>query len=321
MAARHYPPVPTVIEDHEMAAQKDAQALLRDGIDIAKSGDKRLAHTLLAQATRLDPQNERAWLWLAGVAHDSAEAVDCLQHVLKLNPQSQAAIKGLACLGMNEAEISSITAAAMRSDEDQSSYHEAVTVRSGASVNPPSVSPFAPTTPANGGMPASDHQPALEPTTGINSPEAGILAEDDTAILETGRDEISSSSPDKEAQNVRVLVVDDSPTIRKLVAMTLGKSGFEVIAASDGMEALARINDDAPDLILLDITMPRMDGYQLCRTIKSNSSTDQIPIVMLTGKDGFMDKMRGRMVGSEGYLTKPFQPNELVRMVEQHVRR
>jgi twitching motility two-component system response regulator PilG len=138
-------------------------------------------------------------------------------------------------------------------------------------------------------------------------------------VTERFDDSVALPEADESSQILRVLIVDDSPTIRKLVSMTLGKHGYEVDSAADGMEALARINDHAPDLILLDITMPRMDGYQLCRTIKGNDSIDHIPIVMLTGKDGFMDKVRGRMVGSEAYLTKPFNPDELVRMVRQYV--
>ncbi|MGD8822281.1 MAG: response regulator [Anaerolineales bacterium] len=304
-----------------MVAQEDAKALLRDGIDIAKSGDRRLAHTLLAQATRLDPQNERAWLWLAGVAHDSNEAVDCLQHVLKLNPDSQAAVKGLACLGIKKAEISSLVAASSTPDLDSPAYHEAVTVRSHASEKRLKASPFAPTTPTNGRMQFQTKRPDLNPKNESNPPSTGSRSANMTTETDAVNTMDATNSGDPSKTTARVLVVDDSPTIRKLVAMTLGKRGFEVVAAADGMEALARINDGAPDLILLDITMPRMDGYQLCRTIKGNHTIDHIPIVMLTGKDGFMDKVRGRMVGSEGYLTKPFQPDELVRMVEQHVRR
>ena len=138
-------------------------------------------------------------------------------------------------------------------------------------------------------------------------------------VTEQFDDSVTMPEAHESSQFLRVLIVDDSPTIRKLVSMTLGKHGYEVVSAADGMEALARINDHAPDLILLDITMPRMDGYQLCRTIKGNDSTDHIPIVMLTGRDGFMDKVRGRMVGSEAYLPKPFNPDELVYMVRQHV--
>jgi twitching motility two-component system response regulator PilG len=112
--------------------------------------------------------------------------------------------------------------------------------------------------------------------------------------------------------------VDDSPTIRKLVSLTLEKHGYRVIAAASGLEALGKLNDGLPSLILLDITMPGMDGYQLCKIINGNQETESIPVVMLTGKDGFFDKVKGRMVGSTDYITKPFDPEALLRAVERH---
>jgi twitching motility two-component system response regulator PilG len=104
-----------------------------------------------------------------------------------------------------------------------------------------------------------------------------------------------------------------------LVTITLEKRDYRVIPASDGLEALAKINDGLPDLVLLDITMPRMDGYQLCKIIKGNPGTKHVPVVMLSGKDGFFDKVRGRMAGSTEYITKPFEPDALVRTVEKHI--
>ena len=118
-----------------------------------------------------------------------------------------------------------------------------------------------------------------------------------------------------------IMVVDDSPTICRLVATTLQKRNYEVVTASDGMEALAKMNEITPDLILLDITMPRLDGYQLCKIIKSNETTKHIPVIMLSGKDGFFDKIKGRMVGALDYVTKPFKPDALVRIVAKHAAR
>lgn len=116
-----------------------------------------------------------------------------------------------------------------------------------------------------------------------------------------------------------VMIVDDSPTIRKLVGMTLERKGYEVTVAVDGMDALAKLNDNVPDMILLDITMPRMDGYQLCKIVKGNAVTKHVPVVMLSGKDGFFDKVRGRMAGSIDYITKPFEPQLLVQTVKKHL--
>lgn len=116
-----------------------------------------------------------------------------------------------------------------------------------------------------------------------------------------------------------IMVVDDSPTVRKLVSTKLEKCGHTVVAAIDGMDALAKINETVPDLILLDITMPRLDGYQVCKLIRGNELTKDIPIIMISGKDGFFDKVRGRMAGSSGYITKPFGPDTLMRTLETHL--
>jgi twitching motility two-component system response regulator PilG len=116
-----------------------------------------------------------------------------------------------------------------------------------------------------------------------------------------------------------ILVVDDSPTVRKIVKVTLTKMGCQVVMAEDGLEALAKIEDEKPDLILLDIIMPRMDGYQVCSLIKKKPHYKHIPVVMLSGKDGFFDKVRGRLAGSTGYITKPFQPHVLTETVEKHL--
>ncbi|MBL8125305.1 MAG: response regulator [Blastocatellia bacterium] len=117
-----------------------------------------------------------------------------------------------------------------------------------------------------------------------------------------------------------ILVVDDSATVRKLIAGKLEKRGHEVFCAADGVEAIEQLNSMVPDLILLDITMPRMDGYQVCKVIRSKDSTKDVPVVMISGKDGFFDKVRGRMAGTTGYITKPFGPETLMKAVETYMR-
>jgi CheY-like chemotaxis protein len=113
-----------------------------------------------------------------------------------------------------------------------------------------------------------------------------------------------------------IMVVDDSPTVRKLISSKLERHGHTVVSAVDGMDALAKINEIVPDLILLDITMPRLDGYQVCKLIKNNDATKRIPIVMISGKDGFFDKVRGKMAGSSGFISKPFGPEILMKTLE-----
>ena len=129
-------------------------------------------------------------------------------------------------------------------------------------------------------------------------------------------EEIHDSMP----KNRKILVVDDSATVRKLISGKLEKSGHEVVCAVDGMDALAKLNEIAPDLILLDITMPRMDGYQVCKLIRNNPLTKDIPIVMISGKDGFFDKVRGRMAGTTGYITKPFGPETLMKALDVYIK-
>jgi len=118
--------------------------------------------------------------------------------------------------------------------------------------------------------------------------------------------------------SVRVLVIDDSNTIRRSAEIFLRQGGHEVVLAEDGFDALAKVNDHTPDLIFCDILMPRLDGYQTCAIIKRNPRFTAVPVIMLSSKDGVFDKARGRMVGSEDYLTKPFTKEQLLRAVAQY---
>lgn len=134
-------------------------------------------------------------------------------------------------------------------------------------------------------------------------------------------DEISRQNELNETRltGKRILVVDDSPTVRKLISGKLEKSGHLVVCASDGVEALEQLENSLPDLVLLDITMPRMDGYEVCKQIRSNPQAKDLPVVMISGKDGFFDKVRGRMAGSTGYVTKPFGPETLMKALETYL--
>ena len=116
---------------------------------------------------------------------------------------------------------------------------------------------------------------------------------------------------------LKVLVLDDSNTIRRSAEIFLKQGGHEVLLAEDGFDALAKINDYQPDLVFCDILMPRLDGYQTCAIIKRNNRFADIPVVMLSSKDGVFDKARGRMVGSQEYLTKPFTKDQLLQAVQQ----
>jgi twitching motility two-component system response regulator PilG len=114
-----------------------------------------------------------------------------------------------------------------------------------------------------------------------------------------------------------VLVIDDSNTIRRSAEIFLKQGGHEVVLAEDGFDALAKVSDSQPNLIFCDILMPRLDGYQTCAIIKRNARFSGVPIVMLSSKDGVFDKARGRMVGAQDYLTKPFTKDQLLHAVQQ----
>ena len=125
--------------------------------------------------------------------------------------------------------------------------------------------------------------------------------------------------PAKAGDKLTILTVDDSPTIRKLLAMTLEREGFNVVQAQDGVEALVKMSECNPAMILSDINMPRLDGYKLCKFVKKHAKTKHIPVIMLSGKDGVFDKLRGRMSGCDGYLTKPFESKDLLEKIRSFI--
>ncbi len=129
---------------------------------------------------------------------------------------------------------------------------------------------------------------------------------------------VTVSEDAKDLRGLKVLVIDDSKTIRRTAESLLKKAGCEVITAIDGFEALAMVADHHPDLIFVDIMMPRLDGYQTCSLIKRNELYRDIPVIMLSSKDGLFDRARGRIVGSEQYLTKPFTRDELLDAIRRH---
>ena len=128
-----------------------------------------------------------------------------------------------------------------------------------------------------------------------------------------------SSSSSRSLNGIKILVVDDSKTIRRTAETLLTKEGCQVFTAIDGFDALSKIADHQPDLIFVDIMMPRLDGYETCSLIKHNKMFKETPVIMLSSKDGLFDRARGRIVGSEQYLTKPFTKDELLGAVSNQI--
>jgi twitching motility two-component system response regulator PilG len=129
------------------------------------------------------------------------------------------------------------------------------------------------------------------------------------------------ASPASDQAGAKVMVIDDSQTIRRTAETLLAREGYAVITASDGYEALGKIVDHQPALIFIDIMMPRLDGYQVCSLIKGNPKFSGTPVVMLSSKDGVFDRARGRIVGSDRYLTKPFTKDEILTAVKTYLKK
>jgi len=140
------------------------------------------------------------------------------------------------------------------------------------------------------------------------------LTSDDAEGADASTEEVGMDS-------LKVMVIDDSKTIRRTAETLLKKEGCTVVTATDGFEALAKIADEKPDIIFVDIMMPRLDGYQTCALIKNNQVFKETPVIMLSSKDGLFDRARGRIVGSDKYLTKPFTKDELLGAIREHVQR
>ncbi len=128
-----------------------------------------------------------------------------------------------------------------------------------------------------------------------------------------------SSSTTRSLSGLKILVVDDSKTIRRTAETLLSKEGCQVFTAIDGFDALSKIADHQPDIIFVDIMMPRLDGYETCSLIKHNKTFKKTPVIMLSSKDGLFDRARGRIVGSEQYLTKPFTKDELLGAISNQI--
>ncbi len=161
-----------------------------------------------------------------------------------------------------------------------------------------------------------------QPTNAVEDAPNGV--EEEPSVLDDSQQQpsdVSGSEPASSDDDGRpvIVVCDDSPTVRKLVCMSLEPHGFRVLTATDGVEGTALIQQVVPNLVLTDINMPEMDGYQLCKNVTKNPLTRNIPVVMLSGKDGMFDKLRGKLVGSTDHMSKPFSPRDLLRVVRNHL--
>jgi twitching motility two-component system response regulator PilG len=331
---------------NEQALRGMMTAQLQVAVAQVQAGNTAEARRLLRAFTQKEPSNETAWHWLATVAESPEEAAECWQRVLEINPNNEAAQQGLeACLPAPPAWECPFCGQAGEESPQCRACGAILTLEA------PEVY-----------VANKDAQPkilrdAIAKFEILQQPDFAVLyylgvahlnlREFDKAIarlqaaaehrpgdsnLLAHIDRLSqyraiSPSPERKSKDSvktrsrpRLLVVDDSPTVRKLVAMVMEKNGYQVTTAANGYEAADRLLKNLPDLILLDISMPGVDGYQVCKLIKGNRETADLPVIMLSGHGGFFDKIRGRMAGSTAYITKPFRPEALVKIVRQYCR-
>jgi twitching motility two-component system response regulator PilG len=290
------------------------------------------------------PECTEAWMLRSHIVDSFAEKLECFERILSYDPNN-----GLVAAGRDS--LAAIVAAAVPAEavvpvveSDIFSVHAdpevMIEFEDARPTDEISRDPVTPEKLSNldtfGVHPSDPYTNEMSALDATESQEMQIEFDSDGNIVAYGLETIGSRKSDISADEVemgplditlenpaavenavkRVLVVDDSPTIRKLISGKLEKSGHDVACAEDGVDALAQMERSVPDLVLLDITMPRMDGYEVCKMIRGTAATMNVPVIMISGKDGFFDKVRGRMAGASGYITKPFGPETLMKTVE-----
>ncbi len=320
-------PVIENVRFDEPAHSPDFQDQLKSGIVAAQKGDRDQARTLLVNAAQQEPRSEDAWMWLASISEYPEELLAFLNNVLNINPDNKRAQewRSATCSLLAKTFVQrGVTAHGLGSASQAAQFFDQALVydydcemawfwKASLSATDEQKEEFLRRTLSiNAGNHAA--QAALE---ALSRPHHAISAVEDAKasaeeMFAPAEDGIHQSMP----KGRIILIVDDSPTVRKLISGKLEKSGHTVVCAEDGVEGMARIAERIPDLVLLDITMPRMDGYEVCRQIRANPASKDVPVVMISDKDGFFDEVRGSIAGSTGYITKPFGPETLMKALE-----
>lgn len=321
---------------------------VRAGVAFAKGGNLTQARKVLTDALKEEPNNELALLWLAGLTNSPTQAIAMLERVLQINPHNENAKAGLArlrkampqppqawacpyCLQPQPGkpnrcpscsavvDLDMIDGLLDNPDADEKKIGQGL--RRLLTENDPAQAAtnslylglgFLNLGRLAEGLPHLRDAHRLASEKG-NKPALQLLIQRVQQLLRQQAEE------ERDAARKFILVVDDSPTIRKVVAATLDGTGHRVVTAADATEAIETLRKEAaPDLIFLDINMPGMDGYQLCKLLRQTAATAKVPIIMLSGRDGFFSKIRGRFAGSTDYITKPFKATDLLRAVAKY---
>ena len=324
-------------------------ALVRAGIHAVKAQDRASAKSYFAEATELAPRNETAWLWRAGLADSPEEAIEQLGYVLQVNPNNDRAKQGLAhyrslihpawrcplCESPGDGPVSGTCphCRAVLTLDVPATFDKPLPVdRDAVELGARRLYDAMQTDPASAtafylglaylnlgypdeGLQALQAAVSGKPGDANWKAQVARFAKHRAALV---RQAIVNDQMSMSMIKPSVIVVDDSPTIRKLVTVTLNGAGYAVTEAADGYEVAERVRQaGVPKLFILDINMPGLDGLQLCKMLRQNAETAHVPVVFLTGKDGFFAKLRGQWAGAAEYLTKPFDPQKLLVTVER----
>lgn len=302
---------------------------LKAAIHAAQQGDRKRAHILLQMACRRDENNEQAWLWRASLTSDLNEATECMREVLRINRDNKIAQQWLARTHMPEAESEEYECP-FCGREDVQDFYRCERCKAVVSLDLELMKDMSEVNTAIIEHAVSNYRRTLHEDP-FNSHY--WLA---VAYLNLFRSELALThllqaqhlqpyerdvemAVEKLKRRKLILVVDDSATIRSLVTRVLERNGCRTLEASTGMEALSFVDQKEVAGVILDIGMPVMDGYKVCRLMREHARTAAIPIIMLSGNDGFFDKVRGKLAGSTDYLTKPLKPNMLMASIHKHV--
>ncbi|MGH9720412.1 MAG: response regulator [Bryobacteraceae bacterium] len=292
-------------------------------------GNEKAARRLLLLECQSDPDDEAAWLWRASLAESVEEAISCLEQVLRVNPRNEIASAWLdRCRGEIPPEEHSCPFC--RQSEAKDSYRcpqcgayfaldvDAIAANEGADECYLRHSIASCTDPGSGLDAYSVHYYLAVLYLNLHNTSEGISHLRAACEFYPG-DEALRSQLQRLLNRKLVLIVDDSPTIRTLISRTLGKTGLRTIEASNGLDALRRAEEEKPDLVLLDVGMPMMDGYDVCKALRSRSETRRTPVIMLSGYDGFFDKVKGRLAGASEYISKPVDSHVLLSSIHRYV--
>ena len=317
-----------------MVAAKDID-LVREAVAEVRSGNKPTARKLLESACQANLNNDKAWLWRASLAETTGEAIYFLEQVLRIDPSNATAIAWLEkCIpkpaGPVEEEAASSPECPFCSYSEDRELTRCPRCRAVLTLDLAAIE-------SNQGADERQLRHAIDHYSKLNAGEVfevqyclaianlQLLQSQEAvrhlrkaAALAPGDVELKSVL-DKLLRRKAIMVVDDSLTIRSVVGKALEREKHRAILISNGMDALGLLKEEPVDLVLCDISMPLMDGYQLCKMIKNDPQTRKIPVVMLSGHDGFFDKVRGRMAGASDYITKPVEPPALLRALKKYL--